>query len=295
MKCKFYQILFFLFIAVSLNAQEHKPTQDSTKTVVIDSTKISISKSNNSATENPQNDIVYATVNNKLPKPLKVRVLYEGLKPIQNFPVHFEVISSPSKTNGIRISNLIAYTDVNGYAHTDVELGSKGGEYEFSARIEIDTEKNDIVYFKAIARESNWVLFLIAGLVGGLALFLFGMEMMSDGMKKTAGGKLRLILETLTNNRILAAAVGTFVTMIIQSSSATTVMLVSFVQAKLMTFAQTLGIILGAGIGTTITAQMIAFKLTDYALLIIGVGFLISFLSKAKKDLKLLSTHFIVC
>jgi len=120
------------------------------------------------------------------------------------------------------------------------------------------------------------------GLVGGLALFLLGMEMMSEGMKKSAGGKLRTILETLTNNRIIAVGVGTFVTMIIQSSSATTVMLVSFVQARLMTFAQSLGIILGAGIGTTITAQLIAFKLTDYALLLIGIGFAVMFLTSSK-------------
>ena len=107
--------------------------------------------------------------------------------------------------------------------------------------------------------------------------------MMSEGMKKTAGGKLRVILETLTNNRVIAVAVGTFVTMVIQSSSATTVMLVSFVQAQLMSFTQTLGIILGSGIGTTITSQMIAFKLTDYSLLIIGIGFIVFFLSKSNK------------
>jgi phosphate:Na+ symporter len=107
--------------------------------------------------------------------------------------------------------------------------------------------------------------------------------MMSEGMKKTTGGKLRTILSTLTNNRFVAIGLGTFVTMVIQSSSATTVMLVSFVQAKLMTFAQSLGIILGADIGTTITAQLIAFKLTDYALFILGVGFLIFFFPKSKK------------
>ena len=115
--------------------------------------------------------------------------------------------------------------------------------------------------------------FLIFGLFGGLALFLYGMEKMSEGMKKSAGSRMRSILAALTNNRIIGLVVGAFVTMVIQSSSATTVMLVSFVQAELMTFVQALGVILGADIGTTITAQLIAFKLTDYALMMIAVGF----------------------
>lgn len=122
-------------------------------------------------------------------------------------------------------------------------------------------------------------------LLGGLALFLYGMEKMSEGMKKTAGNKLRTILSALTNNRIIGLFVGALVTMLIQSSSATTVMLVSFVQAQLMTFVQSLGVILGADIGTTITAQLIALKLTDYALLMVGIGFLVRVFSK-KDELK---------
>ena len=118
----------------------------------------------------------------------------------------------------------------------------------------------------------SWSI-LIISLLGGLALFLYGMEKMSEGMKKSAGNKMRTILAALTKNRVIALLVGTFITMVIQSSSATTVMLVSFVQANLMSFAQTIGVILGAGIGTTITAQLIAFKLTDYALLMIAIGF----------------------
>lgn len=118
---------------------------------------------------------------------------------------------------------------------------------------------------------SWWVL--IMTLLGGLALFLYGMEKMSSGMKKAAGDKMRSILSALTNNRYMGLMVGAFVTMVIQSSSATTVMLVSFVQAGLMTFVQSLGVILGADIGTTVTAQLVAFKLTDYALLMIAIGF----------------------
>ncbi len=125
----------------------------------------------------------------------------------------------------------------------------------------------------------SWSM-LIFGLVGGLALFLYGMELMSEGMTKTAGNKMRTILAALTRNRVIGLFCGAFVTMVIQSSSATTVMLVSFVQANLMSFVQALGVILGAGIGTTITAQMIAFKLTDYALLMIAIGFLVRLMGK---------------
>ena len=127
----------------------------------------------------------------------------------------------------------------------------------------------------------SWA-YLIIGLFGGLALFLYGMDKMSEGMKKSAGNQMRAILAALTRNRLIALLVGAFVTMVIQSSSATTVMLVSFVQAGLMSFAQTLGVILGADIGTTVTAQLIAFKLTDYALLMISIGFGLRMFSKSE-------------
>ncbi len=118
----------------------------------------------------------------------------------------------------------------------------------------------------------SWGMMII-GLFGGLALFLYGMGKMSGGMKKTAGNRLRSLVAALTRNRLTALLLGAFVTMVIQSSSATTVMLVSFVQAGLMSFAQSLGVILGADIGTTVTAQLIAFKFADYGLLMIAAGF----------------------
>jgi phosphate:Na+ symporter len=118
----------------------------------------------------------------------------------------------------------------------------------------------------------HWGMLLI-GLLGGLALFLYGMAKMSEGMKKTSGNRMRDIIHAITKNRFMALIIGGFVTMVVQSSSATTVMLVSFVQAGLMTFTQSLGVILGADIGTTVTTQLIAFNFDDYALLIIATGF----------------------
>jgi phosphate:Na+ symporter len=113
---------------------------------------------------------------------------------------------------------------------------------------------------------------LIFGLIGGIGLFFIGMRFMSEGLQKAAGDRMRRILETLTNNRVVAVFVGLAVTSIIQSSSATTVMTVSFVNAGLMSLNQAIGVVLGANIGTTVTAQIIAFKIHHYALPAIGIG-----------------------
>ena len=119
-------------------------------------------------------------------------------------------------------------------------------------------------------------------LYGGLALFLFGMEQMSDSLKAVAGDRMKDILAKLTANRFMGAITGAFVTAIIQSSSVTTVLVVGFISAGLMSLAQSVGIIMGANIGTTITAQIVAFKVTKAALLMIGIGFTMLF--AAKKD-----------
>ncbi len=243
----------------------------------------SLVKPSSISEENQSADGLHFTIEEKTDVPLVVQVLQNDSIPVSNYPVFFDVVSFPSKSKGTKIETVNAITDENGIARTFIFLGSKQGVYEFSARILGSTPKKDIAYFKLNGRKSNWVFLLVIGLIGGLAIFLFGMEMMSEGMKKTAGTRLRSILSSITNNRLVAVGVGTFVTMVIQSSSATTVMLVSFVQARLMTFTQSLGIILGADIGTTITAQLIAFKLTDYALLMVGAGFGLIFLMKSQK------------
>lgn len=113
---------------------------------------------------------------------------------------------------------------------------------------------------------------LVFGLLGGLGLFLFGMKIMSEGLQKVAGDRMRKILAALTTNRLVGTLVGLAVTAIIQSSSATTVMVVGFVNAGLMSLVQAIGVVLGANIGTTITGQLIAFKITKYALPAIGIG-----------------------
>ncbi|HZK18968.1 MAG TPA: Na/Pi cotransporter family protein [Clostridia bacterium] len=108
--------------------------------------------------------------------------------------------------------------------------------------------------------------------LGGMGLLLFGIHLMSKNLQNIAGHKLRKIFSTLTHNRLAALAVGMFVTMLFQSSTATTVILVGLVNASMVTLKQTLGVILGADIGTTITAQLIALRVTELALPIIGIG-----------------------
>ena len=130
----------------------------------------------------------------------------------------------------------------------------------------------------------DWAQMFIQ-LAGGLALFLFGMDQMGESLKIVAGDKMRLILGKLTTNRLMGLVTGTLVTAIIQSSSVTTVMLVGFVTANLMSLSQAIGVILGADIGTTITAQIVAFPVKKYALLLVACGFLMTFTSK-KEDIR---------
>ncbi|MDO8885331.1 Na/Pi cotransporter family protein [Candidatus Oleimmundimicrobium sp.] len=123
---------------------------------------------------------------------------------------------------------------------------------------------------------------IVMSLVGGLALFIYGIQKMGDGLQKIAGDRMRKVLEVLTTKPWRGAMVGAGVTALIQSSSATTVMLVGFVNAGLMNLQQAIGVIMGANVGTTITAQMIAFKIDRFALPAIAIGFALTFFSKRK-------------
>lgn len=129
----------------------------------------------------------------------------------------------------------------------------------------------------------NEKLQIVFGLVGGLAIFIYGMNMMSECLQKAAGEKMKSILALLTRNPILGVLAGAITTAVLQSSSATTVMAIGFVSAGLMSLPQAISIIFGANIGTTMTAQIIAFKITDYIYIIIFIGFIISFVAKSEK------------
>ncbi len=131
---------------------------------------------------------------------------------------------------------------------------------------------------------------MLLGLVGGLGLFLFGMTLMSDAMKAIAGSRLKQLLTALTRKRIVAVALGAVATMLVQSSSATTVMTVGFVNAGLLSLRQSLCVVLGANVGTTITAWLVSifgfggFKITAYALPIVGIGFFMQMLARNQRN-----------
>lgn len=129
----------------------------------------------------------------------------------------------------------------------------------------------------------NENLKIVFGLVGGLAMFLYGMNSMSDALQKAAGEKMKKILGFLTKNPIMGALAGALVTAVLQSSSATTVMVIGFVSAGLMTLPQGISVIFGANIGTTMTAQLMAFKISNYIYPIIFIGFILFFVCKREQ------------
>ncbi|UKI30904.1 MAG: Na/Pi symporter [Lentisphaeria bacterium] len=123
---------------------------------------------------------------------------------------------------------------------------------------------------------------VVIAVLGGLTLFIFGMKLMGDGIQKVAGENMKKILQFFARNGIVAVLAGTLVTAVIQSSSATTVMVIGFINAGLLTLTQAIGIIFGANVGTTVTAQIISFNLSGLALPAITLGFLIT-LSKKRE------------
>ncbi len=220
--------------------------------------------------------------NEQLGVPFIVRVTTDTGMPVANVEVACNIFALPEQSKGSSLSHLRTMTDSLGLAQTQLTLGSKTGTYRVSCRISEGFPDNEVIFI-AKAKGRNWVYMLVIGLFGGLGLFLFGMHTMSEGMQQSAGERLRNILENVTRNRIVGAGIGTVVTTVIQSSSATSVMLVSFVNANLLQFRQTIPVLLGAAIGTTITAQMIAFKITEYSLLLVAVGFFMQAFSKREQ------------
>src|SRR5207244_5994083 len=131
-------------------------------------------------------------------------------------------------------------------------------------------------------RRGSRIVTVLLALFGGMALLLYGIRLSGEALQRALGGRLRGLLTGLSRNRILAVLSGAAITAIIQSSAATTLMLIGFVAAGLMTFRATLGVILGADIGTTFTVQLIAFRVTDYAPLLVGIGFVLVFIGRRR-------------
>lgn len=207
---------------------------------------------------------------NILNDPCEIRIVDKDNNPIEGIHVHF---STPKGKYSPSVKPAWTVTDQNGFASTHVKLPKKyTGKVEVSAEvIGKDINFRDI-NFQAMSIDGKLLLF---GLLGGLAIFLYGMKLMSEGLQRVAGRRMRKILAIFTKNRFVGILVGAGVTAVIQSSSATTVMLVGFVNAGLINLKQAMGVIFGANIGTTATAQIIAFKLNDLAYPAIVIGFIL--------------------
>ena len=215
-------------------------------------------------------------------QPIIVEVIDPENKPVVGERVNLVLASKPSKAKDFDLEEKVFMTDQFGRVKFCVPAALFPGQYSVLALLHASPQN----YLKLNVKinPESWVMYLIFGLAGGLGMFLFGMKLGADGLQKIAGKKMKSILGTFTNNKYLGVVTGIVVTAITQSSSATTVMLVGFVNASLMTIQQTLAVIMGANIGTTITVQLIAFDISHYALLLIGVGFLMKY-SKNKSVL----------
>lgn len=224
----------------------------------------------------------YRMIKHELTDPVRVCVLDSSGLPSEGVEVNFYILLQPDGSSGFSLEPRLTRTDTTGYAYTRVKLGTVPGDYQVMARIN-GLPGKDIQIFTFHARKSNWFVMLLIGLLGGLGLFFLGMKMMSEGIQNSTGNKMRIILSNLTQNRFIALGAGVFLTMAIQSSSATCVMLVRFVHSRLMKFKQTIGVMLGAAIGTTITVQIIAFRLSEYSLLVVAIGFVLYLFSGKQK------------
>jgi Na/Pi-cotransporter len=212
-----------------------------------------------------------------LPEPLAVKLVRPDGTPAAGVPIFFQMAGGRDAGGG-SFSRAAVVTDAEGKAETVVKLGKATGTSTVNIEIAGCAESDGL---RGIAVRELGVDFyaLVINVFGGLAIFVFGMKLMSDGLNKAAGERMRSILHFFSSNRYVAIVAGVLVTATIQSSSATTVMVIGFVNAGLLNLMQSIGIIFGANIGTTITAQIIAFDVSSVAMPAIIIGLLLIFVS----------------
>jgi phosphate:Na+ symporter len=210
-------------------------------------------------------------------EPIRIKLLASDGVPVTNETVYFTLARQPGKKG--KLSKSEVKTDVEGVALVSLQTDAKAtGKYE--VRMEVANPESGFVLRPIFAEVMALnIMGIIIGVFGGLAIFIFGMTLMSDGLQQVAGNKMKATLDYITRNRFKAIMAGTVVTALVQSSSATTVMTVGFVNAGLLSLQQAIGVIFGANIGTTVTGQLVSFKLDNLALpaVIMGVVGLLVF------------------
>ncbi|MDR2848985.1 MAG: Na/Pi symporter [Verrucomicrobiota bacterium] len=205
-----------------------------------------------------------------LPEPVRVRLTGGDGAPVVGEAVYFTLAQQPGKA--ARVTRPVVRTDTNGVAEVGLKTdASATGVYE--VRVEVSNPRDGVVtrpfFVRAMAMNVYGVLITI---LCGVAFFIYGMTLLSEGLQQIAGNKLKTALSYITQNRVSAIFAGTLVTALVQSSSATTVMTIGFVNAGLLSLQQAIGVVFGANIGTTVTGQIIAFKLDGVALPAIVIG-----------------------
>lgn len=211
-----------------------------------------------------------------------IRVEVAGAAKKEGVQVVFRLVATPSKAKSATLKTELATTDGSGTAATLLNATPRAGTYIITAYLPAHPEVPP-VSIKVDVSSKGWYIMVIIGLLGGLGMFLYGMKMSADGLQHVAGSRMKDILSKYTTNPVKGHVVGFAATAAMQSSSATSAMCVGFVSATLMTLAQTLSVMQGARIGTTITAQLVAFRLADFSLLLVLAGFIMISASKKKR------------
>ncbi len=212
--------------------------------------------------------------------PLTVKVVDENGKPIAGVPVFFSIGTTPEGGKSkAALCDVESSTNANGEASARLKLGQKTGEYNVNIEI-ADPARGMFLRGKSVRILGINPISVAIAVLGGLTIFVFGMKLMGDGLQRIAGENMRKLLQFFARNGVVAVLAGTLVTAVIQSSSATTVMVIGFINAGLLTLKQAIGIIFGANIGTTVTAQIISFNISGVALPAITIGFFISLARK---------------
>ncbi|HPO91148.1 MAG TPA: Na/Pi cotransporter family protein [Victivallales bacterium] len=218
-----------------------------------------------------------------LEEALKVKVFNSDGSPAEGVKVYFSFISFPGSKNTAKCKSLVV-TDKDGVAENQVRVGKEAGKYKLLVEVcresIISESENRGIELTFYGKNFFGITGVIITVLGGLAIFIYGMTCMTSGLQLVAGEQMKRILRFFTRNSVFAVLAGTLVTGIIQSSSACTVMVVGFVNAGLLTLKQAIGVVFGANIGTTVTAQLISFKIGDTAYIFAIFGLLIFMIAK---------------
>ena len=211
---------------------------------------------------------------------LVVRLIDKDSNPVPNIQVKFIVADSDYSKGSLQQKDI--FTDEQGYAKSKVFINKKA-EDKLTVVVDVADLLAEPVYFNVSILSKNWIFIMIVTMLGGAALLLCGMFKVNSAFQEIAGQNIRAILSKFTNTRLKGFFTGFIVTGINQSSTATLLLQITLTSAGVMTFFQAMSVTIGASVGSTVTGQLVAFKLVDYALIITAVGYFLSFFSKRRK------------